>query len=349
MAKIIIAHFCYWTGLSWLFVWLRHLTGNGTVTILCFHDICEANCNNSHFTIRFNEKLFKEQLNFLVKHYPIISLEEACKLILSGKPLKNDFIALTFDDSYKSFFLRVTPACNAAGIPFTIFVCTKPLDERVPLIYDILIIFAEKTWQKTVDLSALGLDLYLLDTADAKFHFVQEVNQYFKKMEIDEYDEKCKKLIDICLGSLPSGCLAENLLTWEELIEIDKKGGTVGAHSHSHLMLTKLNGSRLEDEIMLNKKKLEEKLKHPIIFFSYPYGSHDSYDSRVSEVLRRYGLKFAFTLTPSQTKLKNPYLIGRKNIHSGLMCSPGGKFSPVLYSFELNGLADILFKPWRRF
>ncbi len=348
-AKVTIAHFCYWTGINYLFVWLRHLTGNGKVIILCFHDICEGSYNNSHFTIRLNEKLFKEQLSFLGKHYPIISLEEACELLLSEKPLKHDFLALTFDDCYKSFFLRVSPICIAVGVPFTVFVCTKPLEERLPLIYDILTVFAEKTWQKTVDLSALEFGLYLLDTPDAKFHFVEEVNKYFKKMEPDEYEEKARKLIDIFLESLSSDCLFENLLTWEELIEIDKTGGTVGAHSHSHLVLTKLSGSRLEKEIMLNKKNLEEKLKHPIIFFSYPYGSHDSYDGHVSEVLRRYGLKFAFTLAPSQTKLKNPYLIGRKNIHSGLMCSRGSKFSPVLYSFELNGLADVLFKPWRRF
>ena len=89
-------------------------------------------------------------------------------------------------------------------------------------------------------------------------------------------------------------------------------------------------------------------MDYPVLYFAYPFGDPNSYDTQVAEVLRQNGFKFAFTLVPPRSENPSPYFLGRKNMHADLMCGLDGEFSPELYSFELSGLADSLF-PWRCF
>ena len=254
--RVTIANIFYWTGINYLFKRLRCLIGKGRVIILSFHDICEGSYKACDFSIRLPEYLFRKQLNFLVKHYPVISLKEACDLLLSNKPLYQDFVALTFDDSYKSFFKRVRPICAEMKVPYAVFVCTSPLDENLPLFYDILILFVENTCRKTVDLSELGFEKYLLDTPNARFHFVEDIMKRLKSMTSDEYEKNIRKLTNFFISFIPSENLVENLLDWEELLKIDKTGATIGAHSHSHLVMTKLKKNKLEQEVSINRTKL---------------------------------------------------------------------------------------------
>jgi peptidoglycan/xylan/chitin deacetylase (PgdA/CDA1 family) len=79
-------------------------------------------------------------------------------------------------------------------------------------------------------------------------------------------------------------------LTREGLREVHADGHTIGAHTHSHPVLTALPEAQAQREIARSKELLEEILGEPVIHFSYPYGMRRHF----SESLRRSCLAQGF-------------------------------------------------------
>lgn len=79
--------------------------------------------------------------------------------------------------------------------------------------------------------------------------------------------------------------------TFKELEEMIKSGLVqIASHSHTHTNL--LENVNLEDELVLSKKILEERLNIEINSFIFPFGKYD--EKIVEETLKHY--KFAFRI-----------------------------------------------------
>ena len=74
-------------------------------------------------------------------------------------------------------------------------------------------------------------------------------------------------------------------MTWDEVVDLDREGMTLGAHTRSHALLTKIIDTKLlHDEIQGSKDDIESHLHKPISLFAYPYGRYN--DVIISEVMR---------------------------------------------------------------
>ena len=90
-------------------------------------------------------------------------------------------------------------------------------------------------------------------------------------------------------------------MTWAQLAEMKSKGFEVGSHTLSHCDLTKRleNESeeayleRVEKELVLSKKIIDEKLHQNTIALGYPYGA---YDRTVLEISEKAGYKLALSV-----------------------------------------------------
>ena len=67
-----------------------------------------------------------------------------------------------------------------------------------------------------------------------------------------------------------------SMLTWDQLLEINKCGIEIGAHSHSHHQLDILPLSLARDEIVRCKRLLEDKLSQEVLSFAYQHGYHSA-------------------------------------------------------------------------
>lgn len=96
---------------------------------------------------------------------------------------------------------------------------------------------------------------------------------------------------------------AKALLTWAELITLDKQGFRVEAHSVSHADLAGVSREVAEVEIAESRRILEEKLKRPVQLFAYPYGH---YNSQVEGQVARAGYRAAFSVKRGLNTLRTP-------------------------------------------
>lgn len=82
------------------------------------------------------------------------------------------------------------------------------------------------------------------------------------------------------------------LLTRAMIEEMSRYGIEFGGHTCSHSDLTKLSTEKLYQEIIENKKDIEEITGKPVLSFAYPYGA---YTPTVIEIVQQVGYQFAVT------------------------------------------------------
>ncbi len=63
--------------------------------------------------------------------YTVLPLGDIAAALRGGTPLPERAIAITIDDAYLSVYTEAWPRLKAAGLPFTLFVATDPVDQKL--------------------------------------------------------------------------------------------------------------------------------------------------------------------------------------------------------------------------
>ncbi len=106
--------------------------GKVPIAILYYHRVADQNPNP--WTI--SQRAFQHQLNWLQRHFDIVSLGEAQSRIRSGF---NDrpTVCITFDDGYADNSAFALPLMIKRGLPVTYFVTTKQAMTGAPFPHDV--------------------------------------------------------------------------------------------------------------------------------------------------------------------------------------------------------------------
>ncbi len=100
------------------------------------------------------------------------------------------------------------------------------------------------------------------------------------------------------------------LVTPDQLVEMQSRGVTIGAHSHSHRGLTTLAETERRDEISSCKRLLEALLGKEVKWFAYPGGA---FNRQVAEEVRDAGFLGAVsTLGPARNTRDSLYWLFRE-------------------------------------
>ena len=67
-----------------------------------------------------------------------------------------------------------------------------------------------------------------------------------------------------------------SMLTWSQILDLDRSGIEIGAHAHRHRPIDTLRPRELHDELTRSRDLLQERLGHACTSFAYPHG----YNSR---------------------------------------------------------------------
>lgn len=103
--------------------------------ILMLHRVTDQRSSNPNqreleITPFFLENTIKK---YIKQGKRFLSIDEACSIIKSGKRQKQPFVCLTFDDGYCDNYTIAYPILKRLGVPFTIYVTTGFIDNRLPM------------------------------------------------------------------------------------------------------------------------------------------------------------------------------------------------------------------------
>lgn len=104
---------------------------------------------------------FLRQVNYLLRHYRVVSLSEAVCLIREG-PVKVPTVAITFDDGYADNFVNLRAVTEETGIPIGYFVATSHIANGSEFAHDGLFSehgFVPNTWEQVRFLQHSGFEI----------------------------------------------------------------------------------------------------------------------------------------------------------------------------------------------
>ncbi|MDP2923951.1 MAG: polysaccharide deacetylase family protein [Candidatus Omnitrophota bacterium] len=107
----------------------------------------------------------------------------------------------------------------------------------------------------------------------------------------------------------------KEFMSWEELKELVSRGHSIGAHTISHRILSRLSPEEIETEIAGSKRELEEKLNIRVVSFAYPHGKAGDIPAAICEqILKKHGFSMAVTTLGGFVPLSgtfNPFWMSR--------------------------------------
>lgn len=126
------------------FLLLWQLPASAAV-MLIYHHVAEDTPRVSSVT----PAEFREHLSYLRdNNFQVIGLDVLIDQLKNGKPIADNAVVITFDDSYENNFTTAHPILQEFGYPYTIFISPGAIDDRVGPVL---------SWQQVKQMAADGV------------------------------------------------------------------------------------------------------------------------------------------------------------------------------------------------
>ncbi|MFC1508440.1 polysaccharide deacetylase family protein [Candidatus Omnitrophota bacterium] len=106
------------------------------------------------------------------------------------------------------------------------------------------------------------------------------------------------------------------LCCWGDVEILQNEGMEIGAHSHTHKMLTKLSLDQVREEISISSQILREHCTERVVSFCYPFGKRKTFNPEIMKIISEHDFKIACsTIWGCVTYKSNLLALPRIGIH----------------------------------
>jgi len=98
------------------------------------------------------------------------------------------------------------------------------------------------------------------------------------------------------------------MLGWDEVAALRGLGFSIGAHTITHPIMSRLTPSQMRDEVYGSKAAIEKAVGAPVRAFAYPNGQPADYNEVVTQVVREAGFTCAVTTKRGLNDADTPVL-----------------------------------------
>ena len=253
------------------------------------------------------------QLIAVKKRYIIVSPDDVYGALETGKPLPNNSALITYDDGYESFERLAKPVLDSFGIRALVFVSTYFVETQKPFWFDLVWFFWNiSTFEQKDTLKGL---LQISNSTSRKSSLdVLNIMKKWSALERDAVLEIIEKELRQKFADRLNELKLFCAMTQEQIEKIAHEGTSIGGHTHTHSILATISDSEIEQELKVNKEKLEEYTGHPCLSFAYPNGGRKDFTENHKTLLKKIGYGVAFSLTYERSNPENdPMEVGRIN------------------------------------
>lgn len=267
-----------------------------SLKILAFHrvkDICESDYLFDENLIDATIKDFDDQMEFISKYYKVLPLSEAYEeFSKTGNP---NIVAVTFDDGFDDLYFNVFPIIKKYAIRPTMFL-TAGLIGTQRTLWSEEVVFALKSCGRnkinlhSYDPSAFSEDVEVtIGLAKSKLlSLLKSVSEQNRKLLV-------KKLFEFLELSPEVSSNESRMLTWDMVVEMNKWGVEFGSHSLSHGVLSNLDSSELNYELMESKSLIEKSIGIECKSIAYPVGGLGAYNPKVISAVKTFNYELGCT------------------------------------------------------
>ena len=311
--KLTLAFCLHYSG--FLFVYARLFLRN-RLLVLTYHRVLsgdELTSTWSHPGIIVEVGNFERQMQFLTRHYPPVDAAQP-DLWRPAGPARS---LITFDDGWRDNFTNALPVLQRKKVSALLFVATDFVDGDRPFWQERLGgLMAESLRRDPTGSDLPGEVPRIFEPAADVRIAVHAVIEHFRTAPYAEIDKVIASL-ERCRQAPGTGD-TDTFLSWDEIDQMNPEGISIGSHTCSHRLLTRLERSELNAELIRSRSTLEEKLGRPVIALAYPGGA---VNDTVAEAAHAAGYRYAFTTAPGSVSGQDPMFLPRMNVHQGATSS----------------------------
>ncbi len=249
---------------------------------------------------------FGAHLKILAQNYRVIPLSMLMEE-LRQDVFTPDTIALTFDDGYLDNLTNALPLLEKYGIAATIFVASGMVDSQHEFWWDAMerIFFDTHLLPEALDLQGpQGRHTWDLTTPLDRLKAHDELGGILRAKSVGDITGFMNDLHAWAAQSL-NGRSSHLVVNHDQLVRLAASALIeIGSHTVSHPRLSALPPEEQYQEITHSKRQLEKRLQQKIRFFSYPYGSVDSFTPETIRLVKEAG--YAAGIANIQGNVANP-------------------------------------------
>ena len=281
------------------------------LTIVMYHYVRDLKKSRYPDIKGLDINLFKEQINYMRKHYHIITMEEVIYSIDNQLIIPDKSVLLTFDDAYADHYNNVFPILDKYKLQGSFYAPAKAIMEHSVLdvnkIHFILASVEDKV-NVVKDLKE-SIEIY------KKEYQLEDFDYYYKKLakptrldtkdvifikrllQVELVEELRMKIVNTLfekyIGMSEDVFSRELYMNEEQLKHMLRSGQHIGNHGYNHYWWNSLDEREMNQELDLSLDFLKKiGVDMNIWTACYPYGS---YDEQSIKMLDERGCKLAVT------------------------------------------------------
>ncbi|MCG8604777.1 polysaccharide deacetylase family protein [bacterium] len=267
---------------------------------------------------------FVDQMEILAQDYHVVSMQTVLRAFEGRQLLPERAVLITFDDAYVDFAEHAWPAMSKLNLPATVFVPTAyPNQPKRLFWWDKIHQVCYQSEQRQV---STPIGRISLSSDEERQMALKKLQGHVKALLHEEamafVDELHTQYVSECNGKV-------TVLSWDELRRLAKDGVTLGAHTQTHPILTRVSLEQARDEMLGSQADLRREIRDVLPIFSYPDGGHTQ---AVIDVLKNANFKLGFNGPSGVNDVTrvDPFRIRRINVTR--------KTTPFVFRLRLSPL-----------
>ncbi|HET7695335.1 MAG TPA: polysaccharide deacetylase family protein [Vicinamibacterales bacterium] len=261
---------------------------------------------NPHGFKHVPEDTFRRQMLWLSRHCRPVAPHDFREACVDGNRRRPP-VLITFDDGYRDYRRVAYPILRELRIPAINFVATQFVEDG-----------EARFWWDQVDLAVWAstrpaIELFWRDgervTLDhaGRERVRMDVRRYVWSRPDSEKPATLARLLD-ALDVRPAAIAIERqVMTWEEIRDVGELT-TIGGHTHTHPLMSRVDGDRLREEVAACRERIARHIGAPATF-AYPAGATSDAAKRA---VRDGGFDLAFCTAPGLNDRRTDWLAVRR-------------------------------------
>jgi len=264
--------------------------------LYCFNFHRIGNANDADFdpcVYSCTAESLEQYLVFFKSNFKVINIEQLCGILDKGEPINEKLALITFDDGYRDNFDLAYPLLKKHNIPASFFITTSLIESDCVPWWDEIAWHIKQCGGQSIKLSPWD-DSIIIDNP-VSIHAIRAILKRIKSTP-KLIEQQLQELRAISNKEVPKDLSNNLFMDWTQLKTLSQDGIDIGAHSHTHRVLSSLSEEELIFELSESKKLLENNLKKQIKSVSYPVGSQSAYNKEMFVLLKEleYQVGFSF-------------------------------------------------------
>ena len=234
---------------------------------------------------------FERQITWLKKNFDLVTESELLELVNISGARRGRYAAITFDDGYRDNYDLAWPVLCSHSVPAIFFICPGLMESRRLGWWDVIAYLVKRSRKAAITI--LGDTLPL---GSRKRETIARLHDCVKLRPRLETHNLLDELAVACDVSFPDRAVQDaQLMTWQQVREVNERGVTIGSHTYRHPVLATLSEKEQREEMEKSKQELERRLERPVRTLAYPVGGYQHFTAASMRIARECGYAGAFS------------------------------------------------------